>query len=50
MKKPIYIVSDNHFMLRKSNDEIIRREKIFNLFNHILSCPTLKWGKYNLSC
>ena len=35
MKKPIYIVSDNHFMLTKSNDEIIRREKIFNLFNHI---------------
>ena len=35
MKKPIYIVSDNHFMLTKSNDETIRREKIFNLFNHI---------------
>jgi UDP-2,3-diacylglucosamine hydrolase len=35
MEKPIYIVSDNHFMLEKNNDENIRRNKIFNLFNHI---------------
>ena len=35
MKTPIYIVSDNHFMLENSNDETIRREKIFKLFSHI---------------
>ena len=35
MKTPIYIISDNHFMLQKSNDETIRRKKIFKLFDHI---------------
>jgi len=35
MKKPIYIVSDNHFMLEKSKNELIRRKKFFKLFNHI---------------
>ena len=35
MKKPIYIVSDNHFMLQKSSDENIRRRIFFKLFNHI---------------
>ena len=35
MKKPIYIISDNHFMLQKSSDENIRRRICFKLFNHI---------------
>ena len=35
MKKPIYIISDNHFMLEKNNEEHIRRTKIFKLFSHI---------------
>ena len=35
MKKPIYIVSDNHFMLQKSSDENIRRRFFFKLLNHI---------------
>ena len=35
MKKPIYIVSDNHFLLEKSNKEKERRRKIFTLFNYI---------------
>ena len=35
MKKPIYIVSDNHFLLEKSDQEKSRREKIFKLFSKI---------------
>ena len=35
MKKPIYIVSDNHFLLEKSRREKSRREKMFKLFSKI---------------
>lgn len=35
MKKPIYIISDNHFLLEKSYQEKKRREKLFQLFNKI---------------
>lgn len=35
MKKPIYIISDNHFLLEKNKKEDKRRMKIFNLFAHI---------------
>ena len=35
MKKPIYIISDNHFLLEVSDQEKKRRKKIFNLFSHI---------------
>ena len=35
MKKPIYIVSDNHFLLENNKEEIKRREKMFKLFNEI---------------
>ena len=35
MKKPIYIISDNHFLLEKSNIEEQRRQKLFKLFEKI---------------
>tara|TARA_B100000131_G_scaffold322385_1_gene376147 strand:- start:43 stop:783 length:741 start_codon:yes stop_codon:yes gene_type:complete len=35
MKKPIYIISDNHFLLEKSKKEKSRREKMFKLFSRI---------------
>ena len=35
MKKPIYIISDNHFLLENNKEEIKRREKMFKLFNEI---------------
>ena len=35
MKKPIYIVSDNHFLLEKNDVEKRRRKKLFKLFEKI---------------
>ena len=35
MKKPIYIISDNHFLLEKSKKEDKRRQKMFALFARI---------------
>jgi len=35
MKKPIYIISDNHFLLEKSDIEEQRRQKLFKLFEKI---------------
>ena len=35
MKKPIYIISDNHFLLEKNVIEEKRRQKLFKLFSKI---------------
>ncbi len=35
MKLPIYIISDNHFLLEKSKEEQNRRRKLFDLFENI---------------
>ena len=35
MKLPIYIVSDNHFLMKDNQNESNRRKKLFNLFNKI---------------
>ena len=35
MKLPIYIISDNHFLLEDSKKERYRREKLFDLFKKI---------------
>ena len=35
MKLPIYIISDNHFLLEDSKKERFRREKLFDLFKKI---------------
>ena len=35
MKLPIYIISDNHFLLEDSKKERYRREKLFDLFEKI---------------
>ena len=35
MKLPIYIISDNHFLLEDSKKEKFRREKLFDLFKKI---------------
>ena len=36
MKAPYYIVSDNHFMMNNSQEEIDRRNKLFEVFNTII--------------
>ena len=35
MDLPIYFISDNHFLLEKSQLESTRRKKLFDLFDHI---------------
>ena len=35
MKLPIYIISDNHFLLEKSSNEENRRKILFDLFSKI---------------
>lgn len=35
MQAPLYIISDNHFNSNNSNDEINRREKLFQVLNKI---------------
>ena len=35
MKLPVYFISDNHFLLDYNEAETERRNKLFNLFEHI---------------
>ena len=35
MKLPIYIVSDNHFLMKNNQNELERRKKLFDLFKKI---------------
>ncbi|RPG03781.1 MAG: UDP-2,3-diacylglucosamine diphosphatase [Pelagibacteraceae bacterium TMED246] len=35
MKLPVYFISDNHFLLEQNKYESERRNKLFNLFDHI---------------
>ena len=35
MDLPLYFISDNHFLLEKSQLEEERRRKLFDLFEHI---------------
>ena len=35
MKLPVYFISDNHFLLDDNEAESERRNKLFNLFEHI---------------
>ncbi len=37
LELPIYFISDNHFSMEKSDAELIRREKLFSLFDKIES-------------
>ncbi len=35
MKTPIFFVSDNHFQKRSDSSEMQRKEKFFNLLEHV---------------